>query len=34
VGFLDHVHGILRISDADAATVTVEANATIDSTIP
>ncbi|MEO5730500.1 MAG: protein kinase, partial [Byssovorax sp.] len=34
VGFLDHVHGILRISEADATTVAVHADGTIDSTLP
>lgn len=34
VGFLDHVHGVLRIGEADAATIAIAATSTFDTTIP
>jgi serine/threonine protein kinase len=33
VGFLDHVHGVLRLGDADAPTVAIEAGTTLENTI-
>ena len=33
VGFLDHVHGVLRLGDADAPTMAIDAGTTLQNTI-